>query len=608
MTLRPVAARWFEVLTDREHLGAVLECLAATRAVELEVTSASDSAAAVPDYREILVEYRELARRYAPYWPEPRVDAAIAPPQSLAGARDALKELRGWAADADAPIARLEALVTGEAGLAEIERVFRAAGPALPSLAAVSKAGPVLAARLYVAEKGAVTQLPAAVLALELDLPPNHYRLCVGEAAEVASLDRDVAAAHGRVIPLPQGLPADPLAALTELGSRRNSVGQARREVEQELAVLADRHRLAARLAGFRFLEWLVAHVPRLPATEHFAYVTGWTRDLGGEVLERALARAGLPNLLHFPEPPRALEAPIVLDNPAWLRPFEAFVGLLGTPGATEADPTPLVAIIAPLLFGYMFGDVGQGLTVAAVGAALWRRAPALRLLVPGGLAAAAFGVAFGSVFAREDLIAALWLRPLSAPLAMLGISVGFGAVVLLTGFVLEAAEHLWARQGLRWGVRRAGLLVLYVALLLSPFHPGALALAVAGLLWTLLAAGVAERSLAAVGRALAELLESALQLLVNTISFARVGAFALAHAGLAAAVVGLAAAAPGAIGRMAALCLGNLLILALEGLVVGIQTTRLVLFEFFVRFLKAEGRPFRPLPQPVAPSMKESP
>ncbi|HXQ63364.1 MAG TPA: hypothetical protein VN787_00805 [Steroidobacteraceae bacterium] len=608
MTLRPVAARWFEVLTDREHLGAVLECLAGTRSVELEVTSATDSAAAVPDYRDVLTEYRELGRRYAPYWPEPRVDTQIAPPQSLAGARDALKELRGWAAEADAPIARLEGLITEQAGLVEIERVFRAAGPALPSLAAVSRAGPVLAARLYVAEKGAVTQLPASLLALELDLPPSHYRLCVGEAAQVAALDREVAAARGRAIPLPQGLSADPLVALTELGLRRTAVGEARRAVEQELAALAGRHRLAARLAGFRFLEWLVAHVPRLPATEHFAYVTGWTRDLGGQVLERALASSGLPSLLHFPEPPRTLEAPIVLDNPAWLRPFEAFVGLLGTPGAKEADPTPLVAIIAPLLFGYMFGDVGQGLTVAAVGGLLWRRAPALRLLVPGGLAAAAFGIAFGSVFAREDVFAPLWLRPLSSPLAMLGVSVGFGAVVLLVGFVLEAAEHLWARQGSRWLVRRGGLLVLYVGLLLSPFESRALALAGAGLVWTVVAAGVAERSLAAAGGALGELFESALQLLVNTISFARVGAFALAHAGLAAAVVGLAAAAPGRIGYVLSLILGNLLILVLEGLVVGIQTTRLVLFEFFVRFLRAEGRPFRPLPEPAAPSIKESP
>ena len=52
-------------------------------------------------------------------------------------------------------------------------------------------------------------------------------------------------------------------------------------------------------------------------------------------------------------------------------------------------------------------------------------------------------------------------------------------------------------------------------------------------------------------------------------------------------------------IGFWVALALGNLLILALEGLVVGIQTTRLVLFEFFIRFLRGEGRPFRPLPPP---------
>jgi V/A-type H+-transporting ATPase subunit I len=105
-------------------------------------------------------------------------------------------------------------------------------------------------------------------------------------------------------------------------------------------------------------------------------------------------------------------------------------------------------------------------------------------------------------------------------------------------------------------------------------------------------AAGV----LAAQGRAAVEFLESMLQLVVNTISFVRVGAFALAHAGLSMAVVGLADAAGPVFFAGIILLLGNVLIIALEGLVVSIQTTRLVLFEFFIRFLHAEGRPFRPL------------
>jgi V/A-type H+-transporting ATPase subunit I len=91
----------------------------------------------------------------------------------------------------------------------------------------------------------------------------------------------------------------------------------------------------------------------------------------------------------------------------------------------------------------------------------------------------------------------------------------------------------------------------------------------------------------------------------VNTISFVRVGAFALAHAGLCTAVVGIAeAAGPG---YWPVLILGNAVIVALEGLVVGIQTTRLILFEFFIRFLSAQGRRFEPLPPPTGTTIPTS-
>ena len=72
-------------------------------------------------------------------------------------------------------------------------------------------------------------------------------------------------------------------------------------------------------------------------------------------------------------------------------------------------------------------------------------------------------------------------------------------------------------------------------------------------------------------------------------------------RAGLSAAVVALADAS-GPVGYVVVLVLGNVLILALEGLVVGIQTTRLMMFEFFVRFLTGTGRAFRPLPPPFVP------
>ena len=101
---------------------------------------------------------------------------------------------------------------------------------------------------------------------------------------------------------------------------------------------------------------------------------------------------------------------------------------------------------------------------------------------------------------------------------------------------------------------------------------------------------------LSAVFAGLAGSLEQTLRLAINTISFVRVGAFAIAHAGLSSALVLLAEAA-GAGGGVLLMIVGNVVIVALEVLVVSVQTTRLLLFEFFTRFFVASGRAFRPLP-----------
>ncbi len=113
-------------------------------------------------------------------------------------------------------------------------------------------------------------------------------------------------------------------------------------------------------------------------------------------------------------------------------------------------------------------------------------------------------------------------------------------------------------------------------------------------------------RRLAALLPAVAELVERLLQILINTLSFARVGAFALAHAGLSSAIVALMAAGDNPVAQTLVLVAGNVVVLVLEVMVVSIQTTRLVLFEFFTRFLAAEGRIFRPLAAPPSISQEK--
>ena len=77
------------------------------------------------------------------------------------------------------------------------------------------------------------------------------------------------------------------------------------------------------------------------------------------------------------------------------------------------------------------------------------------------------------------------------------------------------------------------------------------------------------------------------------------VGAFALAHAGLSLAFTIMAESTGNIVAGLLIMLLGNVIVILLEGLVVTIQTTRLILFEFFIRFLRSSGRTFRPLAAP---------
>ena len=211
------------------------------------------------------------------------------------------------------------------------------------------------------------------------------------------------------------------------------------------------------------------------------------------------------------------------------------------------------------------------------------------------------FGALFGSVFCREDIIPALWMRPLTDPITMLLVGVAAGMVIIAIGLLLDAIQMHWRGEAAQWWAHRSGLLIAYAGLLMSPLRREGLFVALFGALWFVLGAAVLakRKRLSALAGAAAEFVEQILRLLVNTVSFARIGAFALAHAGLSVAVLEMASAS-GRHGYWFVLALGNVLIIALEGVVVSIQTTRLLLFEFFIRFLTGAGREFKPLPPPV--------
>jgi len=183
VTLRPVSASWFELLTSREELGAALDCLAASGSVQLEAYSRSEQRLALPDLRTTLADYETMARRYGHYWPRAAV-LRHAPEHDLFDApREALDRVRAWAKAADPLIAELEELAQAGEDTALLAQLLAVAGDGLARLDQVARAGPVLAGRAYLLPEGGPPQaLPPNVLLQRVALDDRLFLLAVGPA------------------------------------------------------------------------------------------------------------------------------------------------------------------------------------------------------------------------------------------------------------------------------------------------------------------------------------------------------------------------------------------------------------------------------------------
>jgi V/A-type H+-transporting ATPase subunit I len=272
----------------------------------------------------------------------------------------------------------------------------------------------------------------------------------------------------------------------------------------------------------------------------------------------------------------------------------------VGVPRANEIDPTPILALTTPIMFGFMFGDIGQGAVLVLLGYILKNRLPILNLLIPAGIASIFFGFMHGTVFCNEALIRPLWLHPLDHPLVIMSVALLFGGFMLLISLVLAGIQAYWQQSTATWVATQLPLIGLGMALLALFWNPKLSGMLLVAALLISVVSALRKTGPAGAVVAILKLLEDAMQLAINMLSFIRLGAFTLAHCGLSTAVMVLTAIPDSIVLQFLIFVLGNILIIALEGLVVSIQTTRLVMFEFFRRFMEGAGRPFKPLTDPA--------
>ena len=388
---------------------------------------------------------------------------------------------------------------------------------------------------------------------------------------------------------------ASPEACRAALPERAVAIEHAIDAVEGEIHALGEEYGIDHARGVLDRLGWFVATAENICCDRQYCWITGWTCDCDSDDLNRALWDAGIEATVVFTDPPHDAASPSLTHHRPWLRTFEIFTHAVGVPGRGEVDPTSWVALLVPVIFGYMCGDVGHGVAIVAAGLVLRSRTELWRLLVLCGLAATAFGFLYGDVFGYHQFVAPLWLKPLDHPLEILLVPVIAGALVLSGGVVLRMVQTCWRGTGRSEGVAAAaqlliywGLLLAFVDVRLALLSAVGVALCLGNRLWR-------ERRLRVLLIGIGHQLQSTFSLLINTVSFVRVGAFALAHSAVESVIVTVAGDIEGAVARTAVLVVGNIVILVLEGLAITIQTTRLVLFEFFMRFYTGHGRPFRP-------------
>lgn len=599
MAHRPSPARWFEVVVARQDADDAMEALARIGGIQFEWKADRSAATELGTLRQCVSRYRALAADYAQLWPTPVFEKRCCLQSLDVSAGQAVAGMEQWRDKAAARLAQLGRLRREQTELALWDPILQQLGCDGPDLAALAGAGPVLRGVCLSLAPTQDVGLPHLLLQQALQVGERRVLLGLAPQNELQQLCSEITAAGGACLDLPGWLESSSEASRARLRERRD-------RLEHRISALEDQlHSLAAeegvdRYAGvLERIDWFCRHAECIHCDGEYCWITGWTSEQDVDAMNRALRDVAVEARLSLPEPPADVPAPSLTRHPLWLEAFEVFPRAVGVPGVEEADPTIWVAFLVPLMFGYMCGDVGHGALIFLVGILLRSRTRLWPLLVFAGLAATAFGFVYGEVFGYEHFIEPLWLRPIDEPFSVLLAPILFGALVLNLGVLLHLVGTCWRGKGRSEGVADVAQLLVYWGVILAFADVRLGWLAVAGTvlcganrLWV-------ERSLLALLSGLGSLVYSSFELLLHTLSFIRVGAFALAHAALQSAVFAIADAVNSPAVAVLVVVLGNLAVVAVEGFVVSIQTTRLVLFEFFIHFFKGEGRGFQPADRP---------
>ncbi|MCM2465286.1 V-type ATP synthase subunit I [Methanoculleus oceani] len=195
------------------------------------------------------------------------------------------------------------------------------------------------------------------------DKVPGNMIVVVAQTEHREQVERTLLDAGFQAIPVPEetGAPADLMKAHAEEARR---IGNEIVEVNAKIAGIRDRH------TDFLVAcdELLTADVERAEAPLRFAtteetFITeGWVPGDRADRIRQALESATNGRIyIEELEIDDDTKVPVEYENPSFASPTQVLMDIYARPRYSELDPTLMVAIVFPIFFGLILGDVGYG-------------------------------------------------------------------------------------------------------------------------------------------------------------------------------------------------------------------------------------------------------
>lgn len=303
-------------------------------------------------------------------------------------------------------------------------------------------------------------------------------------------------------------------------------------------------------------------------------------------------------------------EAPVLLKTPSAFKPFENLITNFAYPRYGEINPVIPFSLLFLLLFGIMFGDVGHGLILSLIGWIVKRTSSKYadlgQIYYLSGISATIFGFLYSSIFGLHDLLPHLLFAPIDNIEATILFSIGIGVIIITLSFLLHFITVIKRKEptlffdsegSILWCCVYWFTIGIFVKAFVQQMNVTYELMVVSLLLLAILIQMLKKKQKKS--QAIIDLLREFMDMVTNTVSFIRVGAFALAHGALFIAVFSIAEIISESQGESffywLSIIVGNCVIIILEGVVVTIQTLRLEYYEFFKRFFKGGGLAYKP-------------